>query len=115
MKAQKVLILCLFALTGTLALNARTLTLGNKDFKSDLVFKGHRICSVSVIDCKSGKELTNPGAAPIFEICVDGTVLKASDPVWCFSGESRKTLSNDGVVVTYEFKGRGKWKDLSLC
>jgi lysophospholipase L1-like esterase len=86
--------------------------MGNDSFSARLTMRGGRILSSDLI--LDGQALTVQDQAPAFEFCLNGSVVKASDPCWRFSGLQTKDLSNGGRIYSYEFQGRGKWKGLIL-
>ena len=96
-------------------LPARSLTVGNADFRSEIRFQGHRFSGVRFFDVRSGQELTAAPQAPLFELCIDGRTVRSSDPVWDYEGASRQVLTNGGTVVTFLFRGRGALKGLRLA
>lgn len=108
--------LLLSLLTGLLALplGGRSLTIGNDDFRSALVFRGHRFQAATWTDLRAGRELMAGEQAPLFEFCIDGQVVTSADPVWAYAGLSRRSLANGGVVTSFVFRGRGAWKGLRL-
>ena len=85
---------------------------GNDFFSSRVSFRGGRILSSGLV--LDGQALTVPDPAPAFEFCINGSVVKATDPCWRYAGVQVKDLSNGGRVFTYEFQGKGKWKGLTL-
>lgn len=92
--------------------SARTLSFGNPDFKAEASLSGHRISGVTLTDLRTGTR--SSGDAAVFEFCVDGVVVRSSDPLWKWAGESRERLSNGGTIVTWHLKGRGFLKGLDL-
>ena len=113
MKAQNTLFAALLFLCLSTGLGARTLSIGNADFRSDVVFSGHRIADVTFVE-SGGVQLSRNGAAPVFEFCLNGEILRSSDPVWNYVGLTRQELSNGGVIVSYAFRGRARWKGLEV-
>ena len=85
---------------------------GNDSFSARLAMRGCRILSSELL--LDGQELTVQDQAPAFEFCINGAVVKASDPCWRFVGLETRDLSNGGRVYSYEFRGKGKWKGLVL-
>lgn len=108
------LLLSLLTVLSVLPLGGRTLPVGNGDFSSSIVFRGHRITGVTFTDLHSGRELTASSQEPLFEFCIDGQVITSSDPVWSYAGRSQRTLANGGIVTRFCFRGRGAWKGLQL-
>ena len=51
---------------------------------------------------------------PLFELSIDGRVVRSSDPVWNYAGQDRQVLANGGTVVSYSFRGRGTLRGLTL-
>ena len=109
------IILCAFLFLAFLPLPARTLSVGNEDFRTGILFRGHRFAGVSFTDLKTGEELTSPEAQPLFELCIDGRLVTSADPVWDYAGRTERTLANGGTVVTFLFRGRGFLKGLRLA
>ena len=108
------LLLLALGLLAVLPLGGRTLAVGNEEFRSALVFRGHRFEAATWNDLRAGRELTAGEQAPLFEFCIDGQVVTSSDPVWAYAGLSRRSLPNGGVVTSFVFRGRGAWKGLRL-
>ena len=96
-------------------LPARSLTVGNADFRSGICFRGHRFTGAIFVDARTGKVLTAEAQAPLFELCIDGRMVLSSDPVWDYEGQTSRVLENGGTVVTYRFRGRGTLKGLHLA
>jgi len=92
---------------------ARTMTLGNSDFRAEASLRGHRIVDVTLTDLGTG--VRSSGGAPVFELCIDGRMVRSTDPLWDWAGESEQKLSNGGTIVTWRFRGRKSLKGLTLC
>ena len=85
---------------------------GNAVFSARLDFRGGRIQSSELrLD---GQCLTSAGQAPAFELCINGALVRSSDPCWRYAGVKRTELSNGGVIYCYEFQGKGKLKGLTV-
>ena len=104
----------LAALVAALPLQARNLSVGNGDFRSDLVFRSHRFEGATFTDRRSGTEWSAERQEALFELCIDGRVVTSADPVWSYAGQSRRVLANGGVVTSFSFRGRGDLKGLTL-
>ena len=104
----------LLLVLSVLPLAGRTLPVGNGDFRSAIVFRGHRFEGVSFTDLRSGRELAASDPVPLFELCIDGQVFTSADPVWSYAGHSSRTLTNGGVVTSFAFRGRGALKGLRM-
>ena len=111
---KKTFLLLLTAFIAVVPLPARNLSVGNGEFRSDLVFRGHRFLGASFTDLRSGTEWSAEGGPMLFELCIDGRVVTSADPVWDYAGLSRQTLVNGGVVTSFSFRGRGALKGLTL-
>ena len=111
---RKTLSLLLLSLCFASLSSARTLTVGNGDFRSEISFSGHRFTGVSFVDGRSGRVLTTRTQLPVFELCVDGRLYTSADPVWNYRGQSVRELGNGGRVVSYTFRGRGELRGLIL-
>ena len=112
-RMKKILFL-IAAFAALVPLSARNLTVGNGDFRSDLVFRSHRFTGATFTDLRSGTELSAGDALPLFELCIDGETVTSADPVWNYVSRSGRTLSNGGVVTSFVFRGRGSLKGLTL-
>ena len=111
---KKLLLFLLTAVFSVATLPARTLSLGNGDFRSDLTFRSHCFTGSVVTDLRAGRILTADTQAPLFELCINGRTWTSSDPVWSYAGQSRRSLVNGGTLVSYKFRGRGALKGLKL-
>ena len=111
---KKILFLCLAACCIAGPLHARRLSIGNDDFRSELLFRDHRFLGASFLDVKTGECLTADAQAPLFELCLEGQKVTSADPVWAYAGRTRKTLANGGTVISFSFRGRGAWRGLRL-
>ena len=107
--------LCTVLFLAFLPLPARTLSIGNEDFRTGILFRGHRFAGVSFTDLKTGEERISPDAEPLFELCIDGRLVTSADPVWDYTGRTTQTLANGGTVVSFLFRGRGPLKGLRLA
>ena len=107
-------LLCAAFLLAFLPLSARTLSVGNDDFRAGIQFRGHRFTGATFTDLRTGEELSAPDALPLFELCIGGRTVTSSDPVWNYVSRSGRTLSNGGVVTSFVFRGRGSLKGLTL-
>ena len=113
MRLSKLLLPILSLLYASVSLQAgRIPAAGNDGFAASLSLRGGRIESSGLV--LDGRELTAPVQAPAFEFCINGSVVKATDPCWRYAGVEAKDLSNGGRIYTYEFQGKGKWKGLIL-
>ncbi len=112
---RKILPFLLAALVAALPLPARTLTVGNADFRSDLVFRSHRFVGAGFTDLRTGAELSAGVQEALFELCINGRVVSSSNPVWNYAGQTRRVLANGGVVTRFLFRGRGELKGLTLA
>jgi len=95
-----------------LVAQARRLDISNPEFSSSIVFSGHRICSVG-FETPDGV-LSASSQAPVFEMCIGGRVVSSADPFWNYAGSEIQSLSNDGTVVSYKFRGRKALRGLTL-
>ena len=95
-------------------LAARSLTVGNEGFRSRIEFRGHRFVGMTWVELPSGRVLTSGAGDPLFELCIDGSPVSASDPVWDYAGQTRLALANGGTRVSFAFRGRGALKGLRL-
>ena len=98
-----------------LPLQARTFSVGNGDFCSGLLFRGHRFAGATYTDKRTGEVLSSADPEPLFELCIDGRLVTSADPVWDYAGRTSRTLDNGGTVVTFLFRGRGALKGLHLA
>ncbi len=112
---RRLLPLLLAALCACFPLSARSLTVGNADFRSEIRFQGHRFTGACITDLRSGRVLTADAQVPLFELSIDGCMVTSNDPVWNYEGRTSRTLKNRGTVVTYAFRGRGALKGLRLA
>ena len=111
---KKFLLLLLAVVLSAVSLPARTLSVGNGDFRSDLTFRSHRFTGAVFTDLQSGRVLTADTQAPLFELCIDGRTITSADPVWNYAGQSRRSLVNGGTLVSFKFRGRGALRGLKL-
>lgn len=111
---RKILFLLLAAFLAVSPLAARTLTVGNDVFRSDIEVQGHCILGMTWTDLTTGRVLTSGIQDPLFELCIDGVPVSATDPLWSYAGKRRRTLVNGGTVVSFAFRGRGALRGLRL-
>lgn len=85
---------------------------GDDGFAACLTVRQSRVASSDLV---SGLcTLTAGSQFPAFEFCINGTLVRSSDPCWRYAGMETESLSNGGVVRTYRFEGKGKWKGLTV-
>ena len=85
---------------------------GDASFSLRLSSRGGRIAASDLY--LDGRKLTSDEQAPAFELCINGSVVTAADPCWRYVGERTASLSNGGEVHTFEFKGKGAVRGLTV-
>ena len=113
MRCPKALLPFLAFLLAALPLRAGQLPVAGHDgFAARLTVRQGRIVSSDLVS--GPRTLTAGSQAPAFEFCINGTLVRSSDPCWRYAGMETESLSNGGVVRTYRFEGKGKWKGLTV-
>ena len=88
------------------------LHVGNDVFSSEIVVDGGRILPASL--SFRGETVTTKESVPYFEFCVNSCTVTSLSPIWKYAGKDCKTLSNGGVVTTFHFAAKGKFKGLHV-
>lgn len=110
---KKIALLLITIVMASSALLAENLKLSNEYFSTSVKFSDDCITGVD-FNFRGDEVTVSDGQDPVFEIAVNGKVYTSRDKVWRYCGETAVTLTNNGTIHTYKFKGKGPLSGLTV-